>query len=79
MILDDLNVPLPSAGPNITGVSVNGGIITISWTGGTPPYQLQRRSSVTGGNWEDVGGTTSSTQATDTIGVGPMFYRVGSN
>lgn len=79
MILDDLNTPLPASGPEITGVSVNGGIITISWEGGTPPYQLQRRGSVTSGNWEDVGGTTSSTQATDTIGVGPMFYRVGSN
>jgi hypothetical protein len=79
MILDDLNTALPVSRPEITGVSVNAGIITISWEGGTPPYQLQRRGSVTGGNWEDVGGTTSSTQATDTLGVGPMFYRVGSN
>jgi hypothetical protein len=80
-IVDDvvLSVPQSGAGPEITGISVNGGNITISWQGGNPPYQLQRRGNVATGNWEDVGAPTNDTQATDAIGVGPMFYRVGSN
>jgi hypothetical protein len=40
---------------------------------------LQRRGSVSTGSWEDVGAPTNDTQATDAIGVGPMFYRVGSD
>lgn len=79
MILDDLNVPLPAADLHITGITKNGSDITITWEGGTAPYQLQRRTSLTTGDWENVGGTTGSTQATDTIGDGPMYYRVGSN
>jgi hypothetical protein len=76
MIIDDLNVPAPV---KITNVSVAGGTLTINWQGGTPPYQLQRRSDVALGNWEDVGATTTVTQATDTVSTNGMFYRVGSD
>jgi hypothetical protein len=53
--------------------------VTVNWEGGQPPYQLKRRNNVTGGTWEDVGGPTGSTQATDVLGDGMMFYRVFSN
>lgn len=76
MIVDDLNVPAPL---KITSVSATGGILTINWQGGTPPYQLQRRATLDSGDWEDVGSTTSVTQGTDTIGNDHMFYRVGSD
>ena len=79
MILDDLTVTAPAGAPRITQVTVAGSTVTVNWTGGQPPYQLQRRSNVASGTWADVGGPTNSTQATDTLGPGTMFYRVGSN
>jgi hypothetical protein len=76
MIVDDLNVPGPV---RITTVSKDAANIIITWSGGTPPYQLQRRNSLSSGSWENVGSATSNTQATDTLSAGPMFYRVGSD
>jgi hypothetical protein len=76
---DDLNVTTPISTLRITDVTVAGSTVTVSWEGGQPPYQLQRRNNVTGGNWEDVGSPTSSTEATDTLGDGMVFYRVAGN
>jgi hypothetical protein len=76
MILDDLNVP-PRL--RIDDIAVTGSTITVKWSGGQPPYQLQRRSSVDAGSWVDVGPPTSATQASDSLGANTMFYRVGSN
>jgi hypothetical protein len=80
-IVDDivLSVPTSTSTLRITDVAVSGSTVTVSWEGGQPPYQLQRRNNVTGGNWEDVGSPTGSTQSTDTLGDGTMFYRVAGN
>jgi hypothetical protein len=76
MIVDDLNVP-PRL--RIANIAVTGATVTVTWAGGQPPYQLQRRNNLTAGNWENVGDPTNATQATDAIGPGSMFYRVWSN
>lgn len=76
MIVDDLNVP-PRL--RITNIAVTGSTVNINWVGGQPPYQVQRRANLVAGDWENVGGPTNSTQASDTIGPDSMFYRVGSN
>jgi len=60
----------------ITEVSVVDGMITIRWMGGQAPYQLQRRTSLSSGDWENVGSPTSEASATDTIAESIMFYRV---
>jgi hypothetical protein len=80
-IIDELSLSIPSIVPDlrITDVAIAGSTVTVSWEGGQPPYQLQRRNSITSGNWEDVGSATSSTQGTDVLGVDRMFYRVVSN
>jgi hypothetical protein len=73
IILDDMMVSAPL---RISNISADGENINLTWQGGLAPYQLQRRSSLTTGDWENVGGVTSATQATDTKASGPMFYRV---
>ena len=67
---------VPIAGLEITGIRVEGTTVTITWENGTGPFQLQRSTSLTEGTWENVGAPTSENQATDTLGVGPMFYQV---
>jgi hypothetical protein len=72
-------VPVVSTPARISGIKVQNSTVTITWQGGTPPYQLQRRGSLTQGSWLDVGTTTSTTQATDTVTGQAMFYTIKSN
>jgi hypothetical protein len=72
-------VPVVSTPARISGIKVQNSTVTITWQGGTPPYQLQRRGSLTTGSWLNVGTTTSTTQGTDTVSAQPMFYRIQSN
>lgn len=73
LIMDDLNVPAPV---KITASTISNGNFVIKWKGGTPPFQLQRRAALDSGTWENVGSTTTATEASDTLGTGPAFYRV---
>jgi hypothetical protein len=79
MIMDDLIINEAATALSINNINLTGSTITVTWEGGQPPYQLQRRSSVTQGTWENVGAPTSSTQATDEVSGNMMFYRVVSN
>jgi hypothetical protein len=72
-------VPIVPTPVRISGINVQNSTVNITWQGGTAPYQLQRRGSLTQGSWQNVGTTTSTTQATDTVTSQPMFYRVQSN
>ena len=69
-------IPATAAPLNISAVSLESGQIVVRWTGGVGPYQLQRRASLTSGNWENVGGTTAGMTASDTATAQVMFYRV---
>jgi hypothetical protein len=66
----------PIAGVQITGIDVTGLVVTVTWEGGTGPFQLQRRGSLTTGQWEDVGAPTASREATDTVSSAQMFYQI---
>jgi hypothetical protein len=72
-------VYVPPAALRITGIRVKDSTVNVTWEGGLPPYQLQRRGSLTQGSWEDVGTETSATQATDTVSGQGMFYKIRSN
>lgn len=79
MIVDDLSVQASTTPLRITDVSRSGSTLTISWEGGKPPYQLQRRNNVASGIWNNVGEPTNSSQASDTIDDTMMYYRVVGN
>ena len=44
-------------------VAVEGNNLRLRWTGGTPPYQVQRRTSLSAGSWVNEGGTVNETTA----------------
>jgi hypothetical protein len=60
----------------ITGIQVEGETVTVTWSGDRPWYQLQRRTVLTGGDWENVGEPTTTSQASDVISGETLFYRV---
>jgi len=61
---------------SITSITKSGSNLTINWAGGTPPYQLQTRTNVASGEWNNVGGSTSATSASVPISGTTGFYRV---
>lgn len=62
----------------ISKATIQGGRIVINWTGGKGPFQLQRRSAIAEGNWEDVGEPTTGTNASDALDAQVRLYRVKS-
>lgn len=42
-------------------VTVEGNNLRLRWTGGTPPYQVQRRTSLSAGTWANEGGPVAET------------------
>lgn len=62
----------------IQSITPSGNDITLTWTGGSPPYQVQARSSLTSGNWANVGASTSQLTTTIVNGVSgsARYFRV---
>ncbi len=75
-LIDDMNI---TSGLRITSITTENNQVTIHWEGGLAPYQLQRRSALNAGDWENVGSPVNGTEAGDTISSGAMFYRVQGN
>jgi hypothetical protein len=67
-------VPAPAL--RIDSITRSGNNMIITWSGGTPRYQLQSRSSLTSGSWTDVGTSTTALTATVPMSGPQMFYRV---
>jgi hypothetical protein len=64
--------------PRIDSTTRSGSELTLTWSGGTPPYQVQTRSNLTTGTWSNVGGTTTQTTATVPIAGTAGYFRVAS-
>jgi hypothetical protein len=65
-----------SGGLSLARVTRNGSNLTLSWSGGNPPYQVQRRSSLSIGDWTNEGPPTSATTATVNITGNEGYFRV---
>ena len=61
----------------ITDVSRIDGQLITHWQRGSGLYQLQSRSNLISGDWQNVGAPTAATRATNTV-AGIAFYRVQS-
>jgi len=59
----------------IGSVTRSGSTLTISWTGGSGPYTLQKKSPITG-TWVDAQTGIVGTSTTDTITGTESYYRV---
>jgi hypothetical protein len=60
---------------NLTRSGTN---VALKWSGGSPPYHLERATSLTLSNWSPVL-TTNGTNATLPVNAGAAFYRVRAN
>src|SRR5262245_3838508 len=82
-----INHPDPQADPTpgigggglvITNISVVGQAATLAWTGGTAPYLVQKKSSLTNTSWFNVL-TTSNQNATVALQGDAGFFRVSDH
>jgi hypothetical protein len=56
---------------------LSGQNLTLTWSGGTPPYQVQSRSNLSvGSSWSNLGSTTSQTTVTVPMGGTQGYFRV---
>lgn len=60
----------------ISTVSREGNSLTINWSGGTGPFQLQHRDDFPGTGWTDIGGPITGNSTTVTVGTGREYFRV---
>jgi hypothetical protein len=52
---------LASSGDIVASVSASGGNITITWTGGTGPFTVQKKTTLTDAQWTTAGTTAART------------------
>ena len=75
---DPVNLIGVAAPPSITSVTRTGNNLTITWSGGTPPFSLQRKSTITGA-WTTIAtAIVGNSTTTDNLNTN-AFYRIGSN
>ncbi|HOK77787.1 MAG TPA: hypothetical protein PLW35_08710, partial [Verrucomicrobiota bacterium] len=73
---EGITLPMPSTPILIANPVVVGGKITLTWTGGNGPFQVQKRSSLSTGTWTSLGAPTDDRTATDDVSGTTAFYRV---
>jgi hypothetical protein len=62
--------------PRLTHIARNGPNVVVDWAYGTPPFQLQFKSSLTAAVWSNIGAPTTNRTATVSIQPGAGFFRV---
>ncbi|HAW01828.1 MAG TPA: hypothetical protein DCX10_08840, partial [Verrucomicrobiales bacterium] len=63
-------------GIRISNLQIDGSTIQIQWEGGQGPFQVQKTSSLSEPDWQNVGQSTNETSASDTIEGATGFYRI---
>jgi hypothetical protein len=66
----------PSSSYSITSITRSGNDILLTWTGGTPPYQIQTSATLAAGSWVNVGASTTGNSAKVPAGNSPSFFRI---
>jgi hypothetical protein len=66
---------VPGVVPRICSFSRSGNTITINWPG-APDIKLQKSTSLTTPNWQDVPNSLGASTANDTITSGEAYYRL---
>lgn len=67
----------PSAEPiRITNITIQDGFVMLTWTGGQPPFQVQRRTVLNDGAWVAVGEATTNRSIPVPVEGTGAFYRV---
>jgi hypothetical protein len=70
-------IVLESIQPRIISIQrQNGTNSSLTWINGLPPFQVQSRTNLLQGGWQDVGGETTSQQQTVISLTAETYYRV---
>lgn len=70
-------IVLDSIQPLITSIQrQNGTNSSLTWINGLPPFQVQSRTNLIQGGWQDVGSETMSQQQTVISSKAETYYRV---
>jgi hypothetical protein len=60
----------------IESAAVIDGNVVLSWSGGNPPFQVQRTGSLTAPGWEDVGAATDTRTFSEPATAAGGYYRI---
>lgn len=60
----------------ITSITRSGNDISLTWSGGTPPYQVQTSLSLSPGSWTNIGPPTNGNSATVPMSGSSGFFRI---
>jgi hypothetical protein len=66
----------PPTSLNITRVQISEGNFKIEWEGGDPPFQVQSRTSLSEGSWENVSDPINETSYEEAIDAAMKFFQV---
>ena len=72
-----INISVNGAAPIISTISLQGGNLLLSWTGGNPPYQVQATTDLANPNWQNVGAPTTGNSLSLSPTNDVTFYRIG--
>ena len=71
---------LDNIAPTITSVQrTNDTEVALTWVNGLPPFQVQTRTNLVLGNWQDVGGLTTNQNRSVPSTASNGFFRVSGN
>jgi hypothetical protein len=65
-----------TAVPIVGTISMQGLNLSLGWSGGVPPYQVQTTTNLASPVWQNVGGPTSATNLILAPGNLGVFYRI---
>jgi pro-kumamolisin-like protein/putative Ig domain-containing protein len=71
-----MNIKVTSGLPATAAVSVQGGEVVLSWSGGVGPYQVQMTTNLSTLNWANVGGLVNTNSLTIPLSNSAAFYRI---
>lgn len=71
----DPSASFVGTGFSVTRISYNRGTVSLSWSGGSGPYQVQQQNAA-GSSWSNIGNATMATTKTFASAARMAFYRV---
>jgi hypothetical protein len=71
-----MNIAVTPAPPIVSTISFQAGSLSLNWSGGIAPYQVQATADLINSNWQNLGGVISSNALFITPSNSATFYRI---
>ena len=76
MALNPMLALKPLNSVRITSITRSSGKVVIGWQGGTGPFQLQKRTNLVTGAWQNIGNPTTGNSLTNSSTGTSAFFRI---